>query len=99
MTTGEPRREVARQTDGGYGITQVSGTQRLQLKVGGMSCSFCVASITKALRRMEGVQEAGVNLAHEDALVVYDPEKVSPASLKEALLDLGSTVRDARKVG
>lgn len=98
MTMGGPRREEARQTNGGYDPTQVSGPQRLQLKVGGMSCSFCVASITKALRRMEGVQEAGVNLAHEEAFAVYDPQKVTPAQIKETLLDLGYTVRDARKV-
>jgi cation transport ATPase len=30
--------------------------EKLQLKVGGMSCSFCVASLTEALERIEGVQ-------------------------------------------
>lgn len=71
---------------------------RLQLKVGGLSCSFCVQSITKALGRMEGVREANVNLAHEEALVEYEPEKVTPDQLKHTLLDLGYTVRDASKV-
>ena len=75
-----------------------SGKEKLQLKVGGMSCSFCVASITKAMKRMEGVREASVNLAHEETLITYDPRKVMPAQLKETLLDLGYTVRDAGKV-
>lgn len=75
-----------------------AGPQRLQLKLGGLSCSFCVASIEKALGRMEGVREASVNLAHEEALVEYEPAKVTPAELKETLLDLGYTVRDAAKV-
>ncbi|MBI2939467.1 MAG: cation-translocating P-type ATPase, partial [Chloroflexi bacterium] len=74
------------------------GPERLQLKIGGMSCSFCVASITRALERMEGVREASVNLAHEEALIEYDPASVSPTQLKETLLDLGYTVRDAGKV-
>jgi Cu+-exporting ATPase len=74
------------------------GAETLQLKIGGMSCSFCVASITKALSRMEGVQEASVNLAHEEALVRYEPTKITPSQLKETLLDLGYTVRDADKV-
>ncbi|NUR34184.1 MAG: heavy-metal-associated domain-containing protein [Gemmatimonadaceae bacterium] len=39
----------------------------MQLKIGGLSCSFCVASITKAMHRMDGVREANVNLAHEEA--------------------------------
>ncbi|GAC1652059.1 MAG: heavy metal translocating P-type ATPase [Gemmatimonadaceae bacterium] len=75
-----------------------TGPQRLQLKIGGLSCSFCVASITKALGRMDGVREANVNLAHEEALIEYEPERVTPAQLKETLLDLGYTVRDAKKV-
>ncbi|MFH1908585.1 MAG: heavy-metal-associated domain-containing protein, partial [Chloroflexota bacterium] len=60
--------------------------EKLQLKLGGMSCSFCVASVTKALGRMEGVGEASVNLAHEEALIAYDPTKVTPTQLKDTLL-------------
>ncbi|MDQ4077987.1 MAG: cation-translocating P-type ATPase [Chloroflexota bacterium] len=74
------------------------GTEKLQLKIGGMSCSFCVASITQALSRMEGVKDANVNLAHEETLIEYDPEKVRASQLKETLLDLGYTIRDADKV-
>ncbi len=73
-------------------------TEKLQLKIGGLSCSFCVASITKALGQMDGVHEANVNLAHEEALIEYEPGTVSPGQLKETLLDLGYTVRDADKV-
>ncbi len=72
--------------------------EKLQLKIGGMSCSFCVASLTKALERIEGVQDANVNLAHEEALIEYDPAKVTPTQLKDTLLDLGYTVRDADKL-
>ncbi|MGQ0545659.1 MAG: heavy metal translocating P-type ATPase [Betaproteobacteria bacterium] len=63
-----------------------------------MACSFCVASITKALRRMDGVRDVNVNLAHEETLVEYEPAKIGPMKLKETLLDLGYTVRDASKV-
>ncbi len=81
-----------------HAFAQVDGTEKLQLKIGGMSCSFCVASIIKALERMEGVREASVSLAHEEALIEYDPSQVTPTQLKETLLDLGYTVQDARKV-
>jgi heavy metal translocating P-type ATPase len=73
-------------------------TAKLQLKIGGLSCSFCVASITKALGRMDGVREANVNLAHEEVLIEYEPQKVTPAQLTGTLLELGYTVRDAKKV-
>lgn len=74
------------------------GAVKLQLKIGGMACSFCVASITKALGRMDGVFDVNVNLAHEETLIQYEPTKVTPAQLKETLLDLGYTVRDAGQV-
>jgi Cu+-exporting ATPase len=78
--------------------TRMAGTEKVQFKIGGMACSFCVASITKALGRMEGVRDVNVNLAHEETLVEYEPLKIGPAKLKETLLDLGYTVRDANKV-
>ncbi|NJO23989.1 MAG: cation-translocating P-type ATPase, partial [Sphingomonadales bacterium] len=63
-----------------------------------MACSFCVASIAKALGRMAGVSRVNVNLAHEEALIEYDPEWVRPAALQDALRDLGYTIRDPDKV-
>ncbi len=75
-----------------------NGTERLQLKIGGMSCSFCVSSITRAMERTEGVHRASVNLAHEEALIEYEPEKTEPEVLKEIIRDLGYTVRDPEKV-
>ncbi len=77
---------------------RMARTEKVQFKIGGMACSFCVASITKALGRMEGVRDVNVNLAHEETLIEYEPMKLAPAKLKETLLDLGYTVRDAKKV-
>ncbi len=94
----DPGSNRALQTNDPAAFATTDGTEHLQLKVGGMSCSFCVASMTKALDRMEGVRSASVNLAHEEALVEYESDKVTPAQIKETILDLGYTVRDAGKV-
>ncbi|MEW5707518.1 MAG: heavy metal translocating P-type ATPase [Pseudomonadota bacterium] len=67
---------------------------KLQLRVGGMACSFCVTSIGKALGRMPGVRSVNVNLAHEEALVEFDPRRVTPDALQRTLVDLGYTVRN-----
>ena len=67
---------------------------RLQVKIGGMSCSFCVETIKKAYRRQRGVKDINVSLSHEEALIQYDPEKVSRGQLIERLTDLGYTIRD-----
>jgi Cu+-exporting ATPase len=70
------------------------GTEKLQLRVGGMHCSLCTESIHKGLTRLEGVEEAQVSIAHEEALVRYDPEKVTESDIRRTLEDLGYTARD-----
>ena len=70
----------------------------LQVKIGGMSCSFCTETIRQAYGRMDGVQEVHVSLSHEEALVRYDPQRVTPTELQDTLRSLGYTVRDPRKV-
>jgi Cu+-exporting ATPase len=74
------------------------GHHSLQLKIGGMSCSFCVSTIHKAASRLDGVVEASVNLAHEEALVRFDPERISHQAIVDAIRDVGYSVRDPRKV-
>ncbi|HHM13100.1 MAG TPA: cation-translocating P-type ATPase [Planctomycetaceae bacterium] len=69
-------------------------TDRLQVKIGGIECSFCVGTITKALLQMEGVESVHVNMAHEEALVIYDPSRITPTDIKETLRAIGYTVRD-----
>ncbi len=63
-----------------------------------MSCSFCTETIRRALERESGVRRAHVSLAHEEALVEYDPEQSSPVRLEVLLRELGYTVRDPDKV-
>ncbi|KAA3643976.1 MAG: cadmium-translocating P-type ATPase [Chloroflexi bacterium] len=71
--------------------------ERLQVKIGGMSCSFCTMTIKKAVGRMEGVNDVHVSLAHEEALIEYDPAKRTPTKLRDTLRQLGYTVRDSDK--
>jgi heavy metal translocating P-type ATPase len=72
--------------------------EKLQLKIGGMACSFCTETIKKGLGRMGGVAEVNVSLAHEEALVAYDPQRVDANTITETLRSLGYTVRDPKKV-
>ncbi|MBI2369126.1 MAG: cation-translocating P-type ATPase, partial [Deltaproteobacteria bacterium] len=72
--------------------------ERAQFKVGGMACSFCTETIKKGLGRMDGVAEVHVSLAHEEALVTYDPQRVHATTLADTLRSLGYRVRDPAKV-
>ncbi|ACV58149.1 heavy-metal-associated domain-containing protein [Alicyclobacillus acidocaldarius] len=57
--------------------------------VKGMTCSGCVNSVTKALKNVEGVQEASVDLEGQKATVTFDETKTNLATLKEAIEDAG----------
>ena len=69
-------------------------THKLRIGIGGMNCSFCEEGIRRAYTRMPGVSRVAVSLAHEEALVEYDEERVDEADVKGLLVDLGYTVRD-----
>jgi heavy metal translocating P-type ATPase len=79
-------------------ITKSKPIERLQVRIGGMQCSFCVESIRKAYHRMEGVTEVSVSLSHEEALIRYDPQRVTATKLRDTLRGLGFTVRDPNKL-
>jgi heavy metal translocating P-type ATPase len=76
----------------------VPGLDKLQVKIGGLHCSFCAQTIERAVGRLAGVEEVSVSLAHEEALIGYDPDRIGPYELRDTLRDIGYTVRDPRKV-
>jgi len=73
-------------------------TGRVQVKIGGMACSFCAETLRKAVGGLEGVHQVSVSLAHEEALIEFDPSRVNETQLKDAIRRIGYTVRDQRKV-
>jgi len=74
------------------------GVATLQLKIGGMSCSFCANSIEKALHKQKGVEEVHVSLAHEEALVRFQTETTNPTAITDTMRALGFLIRDPDKV-
>ncbi len=73
-------------------------TQKIQVRIGGMMCSFCSQTIEKALMRTRGVKKVNVSLAHEEALIEHDPEVIEREEIKRILRGLGYIVRDPRKI-
>ncbi|MDD1750523.1 MAG: copper ion binding protein, partial [Methanothrix sp.] len=76
----------------------MTGNKKAELKVAGMVCAACTAAIEKALRNLEGVTFARVNLGTETASVEYDPEKLRLADLEKAIRDTGYDVIDEKVV-
>jgi len=61
----------------------------LHLPVTGMTCANCAMNIEKALKKVEGVHQARVNFASEQAAVSFDPGAVSVSDLVSAIRDAG----------
>jgi P-type Cu+ transporter len=59
----------------------------------GMTCASCVNRITRFLSKVEGVDEAHVNLASESATVRYDPAALTVADLVAAVDAAGYVAR------
>lgn len=65
--------------------------EQLALQIDGMSCGHCIARVQKALARLDGVHVDRVEIG--TARVAYDPERVSPRRIREAVEDAGYEVR------
>ncbi|MFQ5837647.1 MAG: heavy metal translocating P-type ATPase [Thermoplasmata archaeon] len=76
----------------------MAAAEKLHLKIGGMSCSFCAETIRKALVRLPGIRRVSVSLSHEEALVEYLPELVEADDVRRRLTELGYVIRDPAKV-
>jgi Cu+-exporting ATPase len=68
-----------------------TATDRCALDIGGMTCASCVGRVEKALKKLDGVADARVNLATETAAVDYDPALVGPAEFAAAVATAGRT--------
>jgi len=64
-------------------------TGRETIAVGGMTCANCSATVEGSLAELEGVVEASVNFATDEASVEYDPAAVSLAAIFGAIEDAG----------
>jgi len=67
------------------------------LSVGGMHCAACSARVEKALRKLEGIENASVNLATEKATVVFNPQTLRLSAIKESIVNAGYEVIETSK--
>lgn len=62
------------------------------IKIEGMSCAHCVASIKNAVSALDGVSEVTVSLADKNAIVDFDEAKVSLSQITDAIEEIGFDV-------
>ena len=55
--------------------------ETVSFPVEGMTCASCVNRITRFLNKVEGVEQANVNLASESATIRYDADRIGIVSV------------------
>lgn len=63
--------------------------EKVSVKIQGMTCAACSTKVERALKKMEGVIEANVNLALEKATVEYDPGLINVEDISGRISSLG----------
>ena len=66
--------------------------ETITMNVQGMTCGGCVASVTRVLKAVPGVDQVDVKLSPGQATVRYDASKVAVPALKSAIVDAGYDV-------
>jgi P-type Cu+ transporter len=69
--------------------TDTSSTASLRVGVAGMTCASCSARVERTLGRLDGVSEANVNLATEQATIRFDPAALTPMQVLDAIKGAG----------
>lgn len=67
----------------------LSSGSTLEIPIEGMTCASCVGRVEKALRSVEGVSSANVNLATGRATVALESPSVDPKTLTDAVRTVG----------
>jgi Cu+-exporting ATPase len=70
--------------------------RQVSLPVTGMTCANCSLTIERNLKRLNGVENAAVNLATEKASVIYDPSVVKEGDFLALIRDIGYDVATAK---
>jgi len=63
--------------------------EKITLPVEGMTCASCVTRVEKALKKVDGVTDAGVNLATESVTLTFDAAKADLAAAAAAVEEAG----------
>ena len=59
------------------------------IQITGMTCAACATRIEKVLNKMDGVEQATVNLALEKSSIKYNPAKLSETDFEKKIEALG----------
>ena len=67
---------------------------KLTMEITGMSCGHCVAAVSRTLKALDGVAESQVEIG--SAAVEFDPDRITPPQIAQAIVDEGYVVVGTR---
>lgn len=79
-----PRREPSDEEKGDDGVEST-----VVIAVMGMACSACAGAVEKAVKRLPGIKEAGVDVLNNRARVEFYPPHVNEEMIRETIEDMG----------
>lgn len=68
----------------------MNDTERKQFRVSGMHCASCALTLESALKSLPGVKQVKISPAAEEAVVDFDPKRVSVSQLRQAVAEEGN---------
>ncbi len=68
---------------------ETSSSEKIKIKLGGMTCASCALKIETKLKNLEGVSGSVVNFASEEATVEFDSNRTSYDEFHKIIKDLG----------
>ncbi len=77
-----------------FGLGKKKQGSTIEFHIKGMHCSACSMNIDGTLEDLDGVIEASTSYAKGVAHVVYDPTKIQPSQMKQAIEKLEYTVAE-----
>ena len=70
-----------------------AGGETVEIKTSA-NCGACKMTIEKALKEVEGVKKARLDLGNKVAYVTYNPDKVSEDEIRKAIVNAGYDADD-----
>ncbi len=97
MSCSSPEREQNATAQRKDGPAQIAPASQVEIKVPTIQCKNCVANIEKALKGLEDVQSAKVNLESKLVAVSYDSSKLALGDLEKAIAAAGYDANDKKR--
>ena len=68
-------------------------SEYIRVPIEGMTCISCVSRITRAVRKLDGVESIRVDLGSDSAVVAFEPSSTSLPAIAEVVRRAGYEVR------